>query len=78
MNDEIIVFTEETLHKCHEKQLIRQQIQKKKSKYGDIVLPERPDGISGYHRTCYKLFTALKVKATNKQIAHTNIGPLRE
>lgn len=64
-NEKVIPFTAETLIKCRDKQQIRQQTQKKSSRFDKIVLPLDPDGF-GYHASCYRYFTA-SVKSTPRK-----------
>lgn len=56
--EKVIIFTESKLEYCREKRNIRNQTKKRKPKFDDIVLPETPNGILGYHPTCYRYFTA--------------------
>lgn len=44
------------------KKRVRDSIKKKKSKFDDIMLPEKADGTTGYHSSCYRLFCAVKQK----------------
>lgn len=60
--DTVIPFTDKTLAVCNEKKLSRES-NKKKTKYSDIVLPEKADGLAGYHRVCYVNYTAVKSKS---------------
>lgn len=64
-NEKVIPFNDKTLRTCNQKREIRRQTQKKASKYDSIVLPEHPDGVSGYHSTCYKSYTSAVVKKSN-------------
>lgn len=57
----ITPFTEQTLATCNRTQTIRQTRQKR-TKFSDIVLPEKPDGVCGYHTNCYRYFNAIKQK----------------
>lgn len=66
-NEKIIPFTHDTLKKCEEKQELRHQTQKKKSKFDEIVLPLEPDEC-GYHPHCYRYFSC-SVKTPKKWIA---------
>lgn len=61
--ERIIPFTESSLDICHKKQSIRMKIQKRPSKFDQIILPTYADGISGYHSMCYKYFSSIREKA---------------
>lgn len=63
--ENIIPFTDETLKHCVKKKELREKKKKKKSKYDIIVLPEKVDGISGYHASCYRYFCSIQEKAVN-------------
>lgn len=56
----ITPFTENSLKICKEKRHLRISMYKK-SKYNSIVLPEKVDGINGYHSRCYRYFTSIKI-----------------
>ena len=58
-DDGITLFNKETFKKCSDVLRVRVAY---KFKYNEVILPTTLDGISGYHTTCYKTFTALKRK----------------
>lgn len=62
----ITPFTDQSLKICIQKQKLREE-QVKNSKYNTIVLPENADGVCGYHRGCYKYFTAIQKKAVKSK-----------
>ena len=67
-NDENVhLFSEETLNKC---QSILRLRKVHNLKYKNVILP-REIYDSGYHRTCYKTFTALKKKFYQTKITKT-------
>lgn len=68
--ENLIPFTLETLKNCYLKKEIRQLELKRKSKFDVIKLPERPDGILGYHSSCYRYYCAIHSK--NKATDHEN------
>lgn len=63
--EKIIAFTSDTLQNCHFKREIRQKATKK-SKFDVINLPDTPDGISGYHPSCYRCYCAISIKKDTK------------
>lgn len=66
-----MIFTEETLQNCHAKKAIRDKSKARKSKFDSIVLPTEPNGIDGYHASCYRYFCAVKAK-DRKSISRRN------
>lgn len=63
--EKIVVFTEETLQRCYEKKSIRDRNKKKKSKFDAIVLPERSDGIVGYHPSCSRYYCSVRERKSH-------------
>lgn len=61
VSDPITAFTTESLELCREKQALRLETTSK-SKYSTIVLPAEADGVVGYHKMCFRFFTAVKKK----------------
>lgn len=61
-----ILFTAETLSKCRNI-LHARQLNNLRSKYANIVLPNDVDKCCGYHRDCYKRFTALSINRLNEK-----------
>ncbi|XP_053949368.1 uncharacterized protein LOC128857645 [Anastrepha ludens] len=63
ISEKIIIFEEDKLKKCQHISKVRIAFD---LKYSDIVLPEIVDGVSGYHRLCYKAFTSIQNKYLDK------------
>lgn len=57
---------------CREKDELRRKIQKRKSKFDEIVLPIEPEG-SGYHVICYRCFVAIHDKNVGSGESQTMI-----
>lgn len=57
----ITLFTAESLARVHTIRQIR-ATQQNRTKYGNIKLPEKVDGFSGYHKSCYTYYTAIRDK----------------
>lgn len=47
---------------CFTKKEIRDKEKKRKSKFDDIILPEKADGNVGYHSSCYKSYCSIQSK----------------
>lgn len=56
MHESVVLFTDQTLQKVKAIYNLRVQYARGKSKYSSIRLPAEQDGISGYHRSCYRYY----------------------
>lgn len=59
-SDKILLFTEKTLDKCTQSQLVYKT--RPENELANIILPEKPSSFQGYHAKCYKRYTATSVK----------------
>lgn len=71
--EKLIIFTADSLEKCYQKKNIRDNIKKKKSKYDVIVLPEKADGVVGYHSSCYKSYCSIQSKNESEETFFGNV-----
>ena len=63
----LILFKHDILKKCKGILEIRRQ---QKIKYHDVFLPDSPDTIHGYHKSCYSRFTAISGKQRDAYQEH--------
>lgn len=63
--ESIAPFTAQTLVICEAKHNIHSQ--RPRSKYKRIILPTHVDGVSGYHPSCYRYFTAVQNPKANTE-----------
>ena len=65
----IVLFSSSGLQKCKEIRSIRRS---KNLKYKNVTPPEQIGGLEGYHRTCYRHFTALSKEYTKADTAQNS------